>query len=72
MDGVDVVDGMIRMAHGLKLNVVCEGVETTEDLDLLRELGADLAQGYHLDRPLSIKALAERWFHRSEGRAAVA
>ena len=66
-----VVDGMITMAHGLGLRVVCEGIETVEDLDLLRGLGSDLVQGYHLDRPLPVAALARRWL-RPEERAAVA
>ncbi|TNC51939.1 bifunctional diguanylate cyclase/phosphodiesterase [Rubellimicrobium rubrum] len=65
--GIAVVDGMIRMAHGLNLRVVCEGIEAAEELELLRELGSDLAQGYHLDRPLPIEALAERWL-RQAGR----
>jgi EAL domain-containing protein (putative c-di-GMP-specific phosphodiesterase class I) len=56
-----VVDGMIRIAHGLGLQVVCEGIETAEELGRLREFGCDLAQGYHLDRPLPIHALAGRW-----------
>ena len=60
-DGADVVSGMILMAHGLKLHVVCEGVKTAEELHLLREMGCDLAQGYHFDRPMRIDALAERW-----------
>jgi EAL domain-containing protein (putative c-di-GMP-specific phosphodiesterase class I) len=71
-DGIAVVDGMIRMAHGLKMRVVCEGVETADELDLLLELGSDLAQGYHLGRPLPVEALAERWMGQVEARAAVA
>jgi diguanylate cyclase (GGDEF)-like protein len=70
--GVAVVDGIIRMAHGLGLRVVCEGVETAEELALLRELGCDLLQGYHLDPPLPIWALADRWLGRAPLRAAVA
>ena len=42
---------IIAMAHGLKLAVVAEGVETVEQLMLLEEYGCDLAQGYHLGRP---------------------
>jgi EAL domain-containing protein (putative c-di-GMP-specific phosphodiesterase class I) len=52
---------MITMAHGFDLQVVCEGVETAEELVLMRDLGCDLAQGYHLDRPMAVDALAERW-----------
>jgi diguanylate cyclase (GGDEF)-like protein len=59
--GTTVVEGMITMAHGFDLQVVCEGVETAEELVLMRDLGCDLAQGYHLDRPMAVDALAERW-----------
>ncbi len=69
---VAVIDGMITMAHGLDLRVVCEGIETAEDLDLLRELGCDLAQGYHLDRPMPIAALVERWLGSTDRAVAVA
>jgi EAL domain-containing protein (putative c-di-GMP-specific phosphodiesterase class I) len=40
--------------------VVAEGVETAEQLGALRELGCDLAQGYHLGRPAPGDALRER------------
>ncbi|MBP1806796.1 putative bifunctional diguanylate cyclase/phosphodiesterase [Rubellimicrobium aerolatum] len=68
--GMAVVDGMIRMAHGLDLRVVCEGIESARDLDLLRELGSDLAQGYHLDQPLPIDELVSRWLDPEPGSAA--
>ena len=63
--GATVVVGMIQIAHGLGLRVVCEGIETAEELDQLRELGCDFAQGYHLDRPLSLALLAEKWLPSS-------
>ena len=53
-----LVNAMILLAHALGLLVVCEGVETEQELRMLRELGCDLAQGYYLDRPLPIDALA--------------
>ncbi|WP_210529716.1 putative bifunctional diguanylate cyclase/phosphodiesterase [Rubellimicrobium arenae] len=56
-----VLRAMIDMAHGLGLSVVGEGVETDEDLVLLRELGCDLVQGYHLGPPMHIDALGARW-----------
>ncbi|HVG47910.1 MAG TPA: bifunctional diguanylate cyclase/phosphodiesterase, partial [Rubellimicrobium sp.] len=71
-EGIAVVNGMITMAHGLGLRVVCEGIETAEELELLRGLGCDLAQGFHLDRPLPIMLLAERWLGTHEERVAVA
>ncbi|GGL08147.1 EAL domain-containing protein [Deinococcus radiotolerans] len=42
---------LIRYAHDLGIRVVAEGVETARELNLVRELGADYAQGYFLGRP---------------------
>jgi diguanylate cyclase (GGDEF)-like protein len=58
---VRLMRSMIDLAHGLDLKVVCEGVETEEELRLVRELGCDLVQGYHLGRPMTIAALAAEW-----------
>jgi EAL domain-containing protein (putative c-di-GMP-specific phosphodiesterase class I) len=40
-----VVASIISMAHNLSMRVVAEGVETSEDFRLLREMGCDEAQG---------------------------
>jgi len=40
-----------RIAHSLNKLVIAEGVEHAETLDLLRELGVECAQGFHLGRP---------------------
>ncbi|TVT35270.1 MAG: EAL domain-containing protein [Marinobacter vinifirmus] len=45
------------MAHSLGLSVVAEGVETREQLDLLEELGCDIAQGFYFSKPISAKEL---------------
>lgn len=45
-------EAMIVMAHKLGIEVVAEGVETHEQLALLREAGCDYAQGYLFSRPL--------------------
>ncbi|MBA8824970.1 diguanylate cyclase (GGDEF)-like protein/PAS domain S-box-containing protein [Saccharopolyspora lacisalsi] len=47
----NIVTSIIAMAHTMNLTVVAEGVETVEQLDLLRSLGCDQAQGYYLGRP---------------------
>lgn len=46
-----IIAAIIDMAHALDLTVVAEGVETPEQLQLLRNLGCDLAQGFLLARP---------------------
>ena len=43
---------IIAMAHGLKLRVLAEGVETQPQLDILREQGCDAIQGYFFSHPL--------------------
>ena len=47
-----IVRTIIAMARNLGLTVVAEGVETMAQLDFLRELGCDEAQGYLLARPV--------------------
>jgi EAL domain-containing protein (putative c-di-GMP-specific phosphodiesterase class I) len=43
---------IIAMAHGLKLRVLAEGVETQPQLDILRDQGCDAIQGYFFSHPL--------------------
>jgi EAL domain-containing protein (putative c-di-GMP-specific phosphodiesterase class I) len=47
-----IVHTIIELAHTLGLEVIAEGVETEEQAALLKEMGCDLAQGYHFARPL--------------------
>lgn len=53
----NLVTATIAMAHSLGLSVVAEGVETREQLDLLEELGCDIAQGFYFSKPISAKEL---------------
>jgi EAL domain-containing protein (putative c-di-GMP-specific phosphodiesterase class I) len=52
---------VIALAHGLKLKVVAEGVETPEQMQFLRAQGCDEMQGYLLSRPLDQAAFLQ-WF----------
>ncbi|MBT0570928.1 EAL domain-containing protein [Curvibacter sp. CHRR-16] len=53
---LSLCQAMIAMAHALGIRTVAEGVETRQQLDLLRLAGCDFAQGYYLARPMSIEA----------------
>lgn len=46
-----LVETVVRLARGLGMTCVAEGVENARQMNLLRGLGCDLAQGYHLGRP---------------------
>jgi diguanylate cyclase (GGDEF)-like protein len=54
-----LVHAMINLAHNLHLEVVAEGVETPEQLELLRGFGCDQVQGYLISRPLPLTELVE-------------
>jgi diguanylate cyclase len=45
-DAASIVQAIISLAHSLRLKVVAEGVETTEQLQQLRDLGCDQFQGF--------------------------
>jgi diguanylate cyclase (GGDEF)-like protein len=52
-----LVSGIIGLVHALGLKVIAEGVETEEQLELLRTAGCDLAQGYLFSKPLRGEAV---------------
>lgn len=54
-----VVAAIVAMAKALHVDTVGEGVETAGQLEVLRELGCDRAQGFHLGRPMAAAAISE-------------
>ena len=59
LDDNAIVEAVVNMARALALRVVAEGVETEEQLEILRELGCDEHQGYLFSKPLPAHALEE-------------
>ena len=51
---------IIELAGTLGLEVVAEGIESADQLEVLREMGCDLGQGFHLSPPLSTATIEER------------
>jgi EAL domain-containing protein (putative c-di-GMP-specific phosphodiesterase class I)/CHASE2 domain-containing sensor protein len=55
-----MVQSTIGLAHSLGRKVVAEGVEHRDILDLLIEMGCDVAQGFAIGRPMSLESLTKR------------
>lgn len=51
-NNVVVIKTIIDMAHELGIKVICEGVENSEQAELLKQLHCDMAQGFLYDKPL--------------------
>jgi diguanylate cyclase (GGDEF)-like protein/PAS domain S-box-containing protein len=56
-DTGSLVETIVRLAHDLGLGTVAEGIETVEQLDLVRATGCRLAQGYLFARPAGVAQL---------------
>jgi diguanylate cyclase (GGDEF)-like protein len=54
-----MVRSIIDLAHSLGLQVVAEGVQDQDTLDALRDLGADLAQGFFIAHPLAANGFGQ-------------
>ena len=62
-----IVRSIIDLAHNLDMRAVAEGVEDAAILTRLGELGCDVAQGYHISRPLPAPCSSPGW--RATSRA---
>jgi diguanylate cyclase (GGDEF)-like protein/PAS domain S-box-containing protein len=51
-DSASIVIAIINMAHTLNLKTIAEGIETEEQLNILRLLRCDMGQGFYLSKPL--------------------
>jgi diguanylate cyclase (GGDEF)-like protein len=54
-----IAQAVVALGHGLNLKTLAEGVETMEQLEFLRSLGCDGAQGYLFSKPLPAEAIVE-------------
>lgn len=53
-DTATVSESMVRLATDLRLDVIAEGVETREQLEMFRGFGCHLVQGFYISRPLAV------------------
>ncbi|WP_297394506.1 EAL domain-containing protein [Acidiferrobacter sp.] len=59
-EGAAIASVIITLGHSLGLTVIAEGVESREQLEILREAGCDEIQGYYYSKPLPAPAF-EKW-----------
>lgn len=65
-----VVDAIIQMAHRLKMEVIAEGVESIQQINILRDMGCDYIQGYFYSKPIPMDELIEflqLWEYEHQG-----
>ena len=49
---VKIMRGIVKLTKELEAQVVCEGVENENDVELMKEIGAYVAQGYFYSKPI--------------------
>lgn len=53
----------VELAHTMGVQIVCEGAETQQHVDFLREIGCDFVQGYYFTKPIPHRAFDEKYPH---------
>lgn len=61
----EIASGIIALAHSLQLKIVAEGVETQEQLALLKSKQCDFYQGYLFSRPLPLAVILKANFNKT-------
>ncbi len=56
-----ILTELMKMATGLNIETVAEGVETPEQVDFLREIGCTKLQGFHYCKPVSFEEILDRY-----------
>ncbi|EMR12824.1 PAS/PAC and GAF sensor-containing diguanylate cyclase/phosphodiesterase [Methylophaga lonarensis MPL] len=59
-DELVLCQAIITMAHTLNIEVIAEGIETEEQMQLLKDAGCDYGQGYFISYPLSAEEMEQR------------
>ena len=71
-NGGAIVEAIVAIGRSLNLEVLAEGVETAAQVEQLRSLGCELAQGYLFGKPVSPKQLVHDVLHPRSALSSVA
>lgn len=73
LDGIEksqrsrtIIEKTIELAHEIDMTVICEGIETEEQLEYLSRIGCDIGQGYLIGRPMEAKQFETLWMENKE------
>ena len=58
--GEIIVREAIRLAKGLNMRIVAEGIEKKEQVEFLTELGCDMIQGFYFAKPMPVSEFEEK------------
>jgi len=59
--GVSVIESIIGMLNKIRFDIICEGVETKEEEELIKRFGCTKIQGFLYDKPLAKKEFEEKY-----------
>lgn len=65
-DSRHIINAIITMGKILQLKIIAEGVETIEQLEILKGLGCDEVQGYYYSKPLPEEEFEKKYFEKKE------
>ncbi len=56
-----LIDSIVKMSHNLGMYVVAEGIETADQIKLLKSMNCDAVQGYFYDKPMPIPSFEQKY-----------
>ena len=60
---LEIVTTIVNLAHSLRIDVVAEGIENAQQLQLLLDLSCEYGQGFHFAKPLTPEEVERRFLH---------
>ena len=57
---MEIIHALLALAKEMKIEIVAVGIETEEQVELMRDLGIRVMQGYYYSKPVSAEELEER------------